>query len=95
MKFQTTTGYLSAVPMTKLGQFVAIVYGLVGIPLMVLAAVDIGRFLSDIVLQLYRKVMLFKFANSKICFKMIYLLTKFRRNPFPLKSAVSRIQIWP
>ncbi|VDO54368.1 unnamed protein product, partial [Brugia timori] len=39
----TTTGYLSAVPMTKFGQFIAIVYGLVGIPLMVLAAVDIGR----------------------------------------------------
>ncbi|VDN39366.1 unnamed protein product [Gongylonema pulchrum] len=53
----TTTGYLSAVPSTKLGQFVAVIYGLLGIPLMVLAAVDIGRFLSDIVLRLYRKVL--------------------------------------
>ncbi|KJH42158.1 Ion channel [Dictyocaulus viviparus] len=51
----TTTGYSYAVPVTPFGQFVAIVYGLFGIPLMVLAAVDIGRFLSHIVLELYAK----------------------------------------
>ena len=33
-----------------------IVYGLFGIPLMFFAAVDIGGFLSDIVLLAYRKV---------------------------------------
>uniref|UniRef100_A0A915PN87 Potassium channel domain-containing protein n=1 Tax=Setaria digitata TaxID=48799 RepID=A0A915PN87_9BILA len=63
----TTTGYLSAVPMTKLGQFIAVVYGLVGIPLMVLAAVDIGHFLSDIVLRLYRKYCLMKRKLTKAC----------------------------
>ncbi|VDO40907.1 unnamed protein product [Onchocerca flexuosa] len=64
----TTTGYLSAVPMTKLGQFIAIIYGLVGIPLMVLAAVDIGRFLSDIVLGLYQKV-ISSMTNLKLFLK--------------------------
>ncbi|KAJ1351600.1 hypothetical protein KIN20_007682 [Parelaphostrongylus tenuis] len=51
----TTTGYSYAEPVTPFGQFLAIVYGLLGIPLMVLAAVDIGRFLSHIVLELYAK----------------------------------------
>ncbi|KAL6731936.1 hypothetical protein Aduo_002753 [Ancylostoma duodenale] len=51
----TTTGYSYAVPVTPFGQFLAIVYGLLGIPIMVLAAVDIGRFLSHIVLELYAK----------------------------------------
>lgn len=74
MKFQTTTGYLSAVPMTKLGQFIAIVYGLVGIPLMVLAAADIGRFLSDIVLRLYRKVT--SLNKFQIIFETIFIASK-------------------
>ncbi|VDP41383.1 unnamed protein product [Heligmosomoides polygyrus] len=52
----TTTGYSYAVPVTPLGQLLAIVYGLLGIPVMVLAAVDIGRFLSHIVLELYAKL---------------------------------------
>ncbi|KAE9421730.1 hypothetical protein Angca_007250, partial [Angiostrongylus cantonensis] len=55
----TTTGYSYAVPVTPFGQFLAIVYGVLGIPLMVLAAVDIGRFLSHIVLELYAKVYFF------------------------------------
>lgn len=56
LRVQTTTGYSYAVPVTPFGQFLAIVYGLLGIPIMVLAAVDIGRFLSHIVLELYAKV---------------------------------------
>uniref|UniRef100_A0A0M3HHV5 Ion_trans_2 domain-containing protein n=1 Tax=Ascaris lumbricoides TaxID=6252 RepID=A0A0M3HHV5_ASCLU len=52
----TTTGYASATPTTLLGQWVAIGYGLLGIPLMVLAAVDVGRFLSEVVLATYAKV---------------------------------------
>ncbi|KAH7730078.1 Protein TWK-47 [Aphelenchoides avenae] len=51
----TTTGYGPTSPMTPLGQFLSIGYGLIGIPLMVLAAVDIGRFLSDMVLLSYAK----------------------------------------
>lgn len=51
----TTTGYPYANPTTIMGQCAAIVYGLFGIPLMVLAAVDIGRFLSDIVIWGYTK----------------------------------------
>uniref|UniRef100_A0A1I7ZFW4 Ion_trans_2 domain-containing protein n=1 Tax=Steinernema glaseri TaxID=37863 RepID=A0A1I7ZFW4_9BILA len=52
---QTTTGYAAASPQTIGGQLFAIAYGLIGIPLMVLAAVDIGRFLSDVVIFLYSK----------------------------------------
>lgn len=63
----TTTGYLSAVPMTKFGQFVAIIYGLLGIPLMVLAAVDIGQFLSEIVLRFYRNYRTMKHKLEKAC----------------------------
>ncbi|CAL2029663.1 unnamed protein product [Caenorhabditis brenneri] len=51
----TTTGYAYAVPVTPIGQCFAIIYGLVGIPMMVLAAVDFGRFLSHIVLEMYSK----------------------------------------
>ncbi|CAO4360825.1 unnamed protein product [Caenorhabditis nigoni] len=51
----TTTGYAYATPVTPIGQSFAIIYGLVGIPLMVLAAVDFGRFLSHIVLEIYSK----------------------------------------
>uniref|UniRef100_A0A914UX15 Potassium channel domain-containing protein n=1 Tax=Plectus sambesii TaxID=2011161 RepID=A0A914UX15_9BILA len=51
----TTTGYTYVFPMTPIGQIFAVVYGLIGIPLMVLTAVDIGRFLSDCVLFLYSK----------------------------------------
>ncbi|CAP24849.1 Protein CBR-TWK-47 [Caenorhabditis briggsae] len=52
---ETTTGYAYATPVTPIGQSFAIIYGLVGIPLMVLAAVDFGRFLSHIVLEIYSK----------------------------------------
>lgn len=79
----TTTGYTYVFPMTAIGQCFAVVYGLIGIPLMVqffvqtmsvprtkprilspatisvlqvLTAVDIGRFLSDVVLWVYSKV---------------------------------------
>lgn len=55
-QLQTTTGYTSACPVSFWGQFMTIVYGLFGIPLMFFAAVDIGGFLSDIVLLAYRKV---------------------------------------
>ncbi|CAB3408580.1 unnamed protein product [Caenorhabditis bovis] len=51
----TTTGYSYAVPVTPFGQCFAMIYGLIGIPLMVLAAVDFGRFLSHIVLEIYSK----------------------------------------
>ncbi|VDK21816.1 unnamed protein product [Anisakis simplex] len=61
----TTTGYTSSTPATLLGQWVAIGYGLIGIPLMVLAAVDIGRFLSEVVLKTYGKVfVIFQFQNK-------------------------------
>ncbi len=43
-------------PMTAKGQVFAIIYGLIGIPLMVLTAVDIGRFLSECVLFVYTKI---------------------------------------
>uniref|UniRef100_A0A0N5APN5 Ion_trans_2 domain-containing protein n=1 Tax=Syphacia muris TaxID=451379 RepID=A0A0N5APN5_9BILA len=53
----TTTGYTAASPVSFTGQFVTILYGLFGIPLMFFAAVDIGGFLSDIVLFIYKKLL--------------------------------------
>lgn len=55
-------GYVNATPTTNIGQIVTVIYGLFGIPLMVLTAVDYGRFLSDIVLLLYSK--LAKYSNK-------------------------------
>lgn len=68
----TTTGYTEANPETSFGQCVVMIYGMIGIPLMVLAAVDIGkhvikmdllyvniisgRFLSDVVIFVYSKL---------------------------------------
>uniref|UniRef100_A0AC35GG49 Potassium channel domain-containing protein n=1 Tax=Panagrolaimus sp. PS1159 TaxID=55785 RepID=A0AC35GG49_9BILA len=52
----TTTGYGYANPETGFGQCIAMIYGMIGIPLMVLAAVDIGRFLSDVVIFVYSKL---------------------------------------
>ncbi|GMT30726.1 hypothetical protein PFISCL1PPCAC_22023 [Pristionchus fissidentatus] len=60
----TTTGYSNSVPVTVMGQCVAIVYGLIGIPLMILAAVDIGRFLSTVVLKIYSRCSL---LMSRLC----------------------------
>ncbi|CAJ0964009.1 unnamed protein product, partial [Mesorhabditis belari] len=60
----TTTGYSYAVPTTWKGQCVGIGYGMIGIPLMVLAAVDIGRFLSRIVLKVYTQYCEF---SSRLC----------------------------
>jgi len=57
LNYQTTTGYASATPMTPFGQWLSIGYGLLGIPLTVLAAVDIGRFLSDVVLAIYDRIL--------------------------------------
>ncbi|KAI6182878.1 Uncoordinated protein 58 [Aphelenchoides bicaudatus] len=50
----TTTGFGLA-PMTVGGKLLTIAYGFVGIPLMFLAAVDLGRFLSEVVLKIYAK----------------------------------------
>ncbi|GMT00877.1 hypothetical protein PENTCL1PPCAC_23051, partial [Pristionchus entomophagus] len=60
----TTTGYSNSVPVTVVGQCVAIVYGLIGIPLMILAAVDIGRFLSTVVLKVYSR---WSLLTNRLC----------------------------
>lgn len=41
--------------MTTSGKLLTIMYGFIGIPLMFLAAVDLGRFLSEVVLKFYVK----------------------------------------
>uniref|UniRef100_A0A915NCZ3 Potassium channel domain-containing protein n=1 Tax=Meloidogyne javanica TaxID=6303 RepID=A0A915NCZ3_MELJA len=63
----TTTGYASATPMTPFGQWLSIGYGLLGIPLTVLAAVDIGRFLSDVVLAIYDRILRTFRRLRKLC----------------------------
>uniref|UniRef100_A0A914I995 Potassium channel domain-containing protein n=1 Tax=Globodera rostochiensis TaxID=31243 RepID=A0A914I995_GLORO len=63
----TTTGYGPTTPLTPLGQWLSIGYGLLGIPLTVLAAVDIGRFLSDVVLTSYDKILRTAKRVSVLC----------------------------
>uniref|UniRef100_A0A7I4XUD5 Ion transport 2 domain containing protein n=1 Tax=Haemonchus contortus TaxID=6289 RepID=A0A7I4XUD5_HAECO len=86
----TTTGYSYAVPVTPLGQFLAIVYGLLGIPVMVLAAVDIGRFLSHIVLELYAKYQVM--SSSLSCRKKLTTTTTavLRSKPWERRSLKSQ-----
>ncbi|CAD5209752.1 unnamed protein product [Bursaphelenchus xylophilus] len=51
----TTTGYGYVNPTTVVGKIFSMGYGFIGIPLMFLAAVDIGRFLSHVVLKVYNQ----------------------------------------
>ena len=52
--------------MTRCGQLAAIIYGLIGIPLAVLVAIDIGRFLSDILISGWRMVCFVVFVERKL-----------------------------
>jgi hypothetical protein len=54
--YRLVAGYTYVMPTTNAGQVCAVVYGLIGIPLAVLSAVDLGRFLSDAVLLVTKQV---------------------------------------
>lgn len=55
----TSTGYDHLSPITDMGRIFTVFYGLLGIPLMFITAADIGKFLSDLVIRGYGKLLAF------------------------------------
>uniref|UniRef100_A0A915PIF5 Potassium channel domain-containing protein n=1 Tax=Setaria digitata TaxID=48799 RepID=A0A915PIF5_9BILA len=53
----TSTGYDHVTPSTDPGRLFTVFFGLVGIPLMFITAADIGKFLSEIVIRSYSKLL--------------------------------------
>lgn len=53
----TSTGYDHLTPLTDAGRIFTVLYGLLGIPLMFITAADIGKFLSDLVIKTYGKIL--------------------------------------
>ncbi|KAL3106808.1 hypothetical protein niasHT_016163 [Heterodera trifolii] len=53
----TSTGYDHLTPLTDAGRIFTVFYGLLGIPLMFITAADIGKFLSDLVIRTYGKLL--------------------------------------
>ncbi|VDK79004.1 unnamed protein product [Onchocerca ochengi] len=53
----TSTGYDHVTPNTNPGRLFTVFFGLVGIPLMFITAADIGKFLSEIVIRSYTKLL--------------------------------------
>ena len=52
-------------PLTDAGRIFTVFYGLLGIPLMFITAADIGKFLSDLVIKTYGKLLaIFTWAAS-------------------------------
>ncbi|KAK0404622.1 hypothetical protein QR680_017544 [Steinernema hermaphroditum] len=61
----TSTGYDHCTPSTDPGRIFTVFFGLVGIPLMFITAADIGKFLSEIVIRSYGKLLeLFAWIGS-------------------------------
>ncbi|XGW34095.1 hypothetical protein V3C99_018125 [Haemonchus contortus] len=55
----TSTGYDHVTPTTDPGRIFTVFFGLIGIPLMFITAADIGKFLSEIVIRTYGKLLQF------------------------------------
>ncbi|CAB3399217.1 unnamed protein product [Caenorhabditis bovis] len=53
----TSTGYDHVTPSTDPGRIFTVFFGLIGIPLMFITAADIGKFLSEIVIRTYAKLL--------------------------------------
>lgn len=53
----TSTGYDHVTPATDPGRIFTVFFGLIGIPLMFITAADIGKFLSEIVIRTYAKLL--------------------------------------
>uniref|UniRef100_A0A0M3IKW1 Ion_trans_2 domain-containing protein n=1 Tax=Ascaris lumbricoides TaxID=6252 RepID=A0A0M3IKW1_ASCLU len=63
----TSTGYDHVTPSTDPGRIFTVFFGLVGIPLMFITAADIGKFLSEVVIRSYGKLLeLFTWIGSVI-----------------------------
>lgn len=60
-------GYDHVTPSTDPGRIFTVFFGLVGIPLMFITAADIGKFLSEVVIRSYGKLLeLFTWIGSVI-----------------------------
>uniref|UniRef100_A0A914QKZ8 Potassium channel domain-containing protein n=1 Tax=Panagrolaimus davidi TaxID=227884 RepID=A0A914QKZ8_9BILA len=53
----TSTGFDHLTPTTNAGRIFTVFFGLLGIPLMFITAADIGKFLSEIVITFYSKML--------------------------------------
>uniref|UniRef100_A0A914CDJ7 Potassium channel domain-containing protein n=1 Tax=Acrobeloides nanus TaxID=290746 RepID=A0A914CDJ7_9BILA len=53
----TSTGYDHVTPTTDPGRIFTVFFGLLGIPLMFITAADIGKFLSEVVIRSYAKIL--------------------------------------
>uniref|UniRef100_A0A914YK84 Potassium channel domain-containing protein n=1 Tax=Panagrolaimus superbus TaxID=310955 RepID=A0A914YK84_9BILA len=53
----TSTGFDHLTPTTNAGRIFTVFFGLLGIPLMFITAADIGKFLSEIVITFYGKML--------------------------------------
>uniref|UniRef100_A0A5S6QNP9 Potassium channel domain-containing protein n=1 Tax=Trichuris muris TaxID=70415 RepID=A0A5S6QNP9_TRIMR len=73
----TTIGYGHMVPRTLSGQILCIVFGALGIPLLLITVADIGKFLSDFITYFYRHVKKFKFKHTE---RLSEVLQQSRRN---------------
>uniref|UniRef100_A0A914ZFD1 Potassium channel domain-containing protein n=1 Tax=Parascaris univalens TaxID=6257 RepID=A0A914ZFD1_PARUN len=63
----TSTGYDHVTPSTDPGRIFTVFFGLVGIPLMFITAADIGKFLSEVVIRSYGKLLqLFTWIGSVV-----------------------------
>lgn len=57
----TTIGYGFIAPLTPLGQLFSVFYGLLGIPLMLIAFGNIAKFASEICFLIYRTYLSIRF----------------------------------
>uniref|UniRef100_A0A0N5AXT6 Ion_trans_2 domain-containing protein n=1 Tax=Syphacia muris TaxID=451379 RepID=A0A0N5AXT6_9BILA len=62
----TIEGYDHVTPNTDAGRIFTVFFGLVGIPLMFITAADIGKFLSEIVIQSYSRFLQFTSWLSRV-----------------------------
>ncbi|KAI6205568.1 hypothetical protein M3Y94_00807100 [Aphelenchoides besseyi] len=72
----TSTGYDHLSPITDSGRIFTVFYGLLGIPLMFITAADIGKFLSDIVIRAYGRLL----ALATWCMRIMEMIKTYMMN---------------